>query len=211
MESSAPWDFVGPSLGLILDRIHVGAVLLDESGRIAFANSRARDLLQSGTPVLETDGRLAVWPPQKKHFDRLLWSAMEGRRDAHPLTLGAYDEEHRMIMVIEPLHAEPLTRSRWTIAWIVDSDGAEPNCEWLAALHQLTPAEKNVTLNLARGLSTVEVARKLSISVATLRTHLRRIFGKTGCQNQAALVRLAHLLPISPIAVHHVQPTAAVA
>ncbi len=99
-----------------------------------------------------------------------------------------------MIMVIEPLHDEPLTRSRWTIAWIVDSDGAEPNCEWLAALHQLTPAEKNVTLNLARGLSTVEVARKLSISVATLRTHLRNLYRKTQTHSREELVVLLRSL-----------------
>lgn len=199
MELQAHRAFAEVPFGAVLDRLSVGVVLLNEREQISFANARAQALLQAGAQISTADGRFLVWQPQRKAFERLLAGALDGRPDLPPLPLGAYDDEQRTILLLEPLTAAPRgpATQRLAIAWIADSRDAEPGCEWLASLYQLTPAERNVTANLASGLSTVDVARKLSISVATLRTHLRRIFGKTGCQNQAALVRMAHLFPIA--------------
>jgi DNA-binding CsgD family transcriptional regulator len=45
---------------------------------------------------------------------------------------------------------------------------------------------------VARGMSTEEVARELTIGVATVRTHLYRVRTKLGVRDRAELVSLAY-------------------
>ena len=61
----------------------------------------------------------------------------------------------------------------------------------------LTPAEANFATEIAKGDGIQAAADRLSISRATARTHLSRIFDKTGTQRQAELVRV--LLSIKSI------------
>ena len=60
----------------------------------------------------------------------------------------------------------------------------------LADLFELTPAEANLAILLARGLSLAEVSEAQSISQHTARAQLKSIFAKTGVSRQAELVRL---------------------
>lgn len=55
-------------------------------------------------------------------------------------------------------------------------------------MYGLSSAESDVVVLLLRGQSTREAALSLEISVNTLRTHLRRIFAKTGARSQSELV-----------------------
>lgn len=57
---------------------------------------------------------------------------------------------------------------------------------------ELTPRERDVTQLLAQGMSTEEVARELTIGVATVRTHLYRVRTKLGVRDRAQLVSLAY-------------------
>lgn len=58
----------------------------------------------------------------------------------------------------------------------------------------LTERELEVLKNLAQGLSNQEIARKLSIEVSTVSTHIRSLFSKLGLTNrtQAALYAVEH-------------------
>jgi len=57
---------------------------------------------------------------------------------------------------------------------------------------ELTPREREVTEMVARGMSTEEVARALTIGVATVRTHIYRVRTKLGVRDRAQLVSLAY-------------------
>ncbi|MER5766362.1 response regulator transcription factor [Streptomyces sp. NPDC001985] len=57
---------------------------------------------------------------------------------------------------------------------------------------ELTPREREVTRMVARGMSTEEVARELTIGEATVRTHLYRVRTKLGVRDRAQLVSLAY-------------------
>ena len=66
--------------------------------------------------------------------------------------------------------------------------------EWLQRLalnYRLTAAEARVLERLAAGLDPQAIAAELQISYATVRTHLRMLYDKTGCRRQAELVLLA--------------------
>jgi DNA-binding CsgD family transcriptional regulator len=57
-------------------------------------------------------------------------------------------------------------------------------------MYQLTAAEARVTEGLVRGMAVVELAREMQVQTNTIRTHLKRIYDKTGVRRQSELVRL---------------------
>lgn len=59
-----------------------------------------------------------------------------------------------------------------------------------AAIYGLSPAQKAVAALVAEGLSLTAIAERMAITPNTARTHLSRIFDKTGVRTQAALVRI---------------------
>ena len=57
---------------------------------------------------------------------------------------------------------------------------------------ELTPREAEVLKLIALGLSNSEIADKLVLSSATVKTHINRIFYKTGARDRAQAVRYAY-------------------
>ncbi len=56
--------------------------------------------------------------------------------------------------------------------------------------YDLTPAELKVAGAILRGHSGLSAADSLGVSYNTVKTHLKRIYAKTGTNSQAALIRL---------------------
>ena len=71
---------------------------------------------------------------------------------------------------------------------------SHPEDGWLDTRLQLrlglTFAEARVASRLARGADLATIAQDLRVSRETVRTHLKRIYCKTGARRQAALVAL---------------------
>ncbi len=62
----------------------------------------------------------------------------------------------------------------------------------------LTPREVEVLKLIASGLSNAEIAEQLIVSAATVKTHINRIFYKTGARDRAQAVRYAYTHGITP-------------
>ena len=60
----------------------------------------------------------------------------------------------------------------------------------IAKLYKLTPSELRVWLAIVQAGGISETAAALGIGEATVKTHLHRLFAKTGAGSQADLVRL---------------------
>ncbi|CAM5537885.1 DNA-binding response regulator [Streptomyces spiroverticillatus] len=56
----------------------------------------------------------------------------------------------------------------------------------------LTPREAEVLELIAEGLPNAEIARRLRIGSATVKTHINNLFGKTGVRDRAQAVRYAY-------------------
>ncbi|WP_330337386.1 response regulator transcription factor [Streptomyces sp. NBC_00557] len=56
----------------------------------------------------------------------------------------------------------------------------------------LTARETEVLTLIAEGLSNQEIARKLHVSTATVKTHINNLFSKTGLKDRAQAVRYAY-------------------
>jgi DNA-binding NarL/FixJ family response regulator len=69
------------------------------------------------------------------------------------------------------------------------SGGAAPGPEGDG---ELTPRESDVLRLIAAGKSNREIARALFVSEATVKTHVNRIFAKTGSRDRSQAVRYAY-------------------
>ncbi|HET9898203.1 MAG TPA: response regulator transcription factor [Streptosporangiaceae bacterium] len=67
-------------------------------------------------------------------------------------------------------------------------------------VNSLTQREREVMMLIARGLSTDEIARELTIGVATVRTHVYRVRCKLGARDRAQLVSFAFRSGIMKVA-----------
>ena len=65
-----------------------------------------------------------------------------------------------------------------------------------AELYQLSPAQVRVAQLVLEGHNLQQIAEVLDVAVSTSKTHLSRVFDKTGARNQAALI--SKLLGVSP-------------
>jgi len=102
-----------------------------------------------------------------------------GRDDIHR----ALDAAARGQVLLDPaVHARLIQLARQEPS--VPGDGALPD--------GLTVREAEVLAHIARGLSNHEIASTLFLSEATVKTHINRIFAKTGSRDRAQAVAYAH-------------------
>jgi DNA-binding CsgD family transcriptional regulator len=71
-----------------------------------------------------------------------------------------------------------------------------PKAKILGVVYGLTDAEQRIAGAVAEGNTSLQAAKALGLSEATVRTHLTRIFSKTGVSRQAELIALMHRLAV---------------
>lgn len=187
------------TLFTLLEQLPLGVVLLDGVGRIVRANRRAQATLAEGDGLeIGTDGRLyaACALDTRKLRDLLAPPSRSPRRVAavslqrpsgrSPLSL--------LVAASDPTADAPSTGLPGVVTsavFIGDPDQRGPSAAWLLReLHGLTRAEARLTQSLLEGHSIESAAAVLGISRNTARTHLKRVFSKTGTCRQADLVSL---------------------
>jgi DNA-binding NarL/FixJ family response regulator len=91
-------------------------------------------------------------------------------------------------------HLDPAVQERLVAAVISRPAVVEPSVPGLGQKPPdgLTAREAEVLTLLASGLSNAEIAKRLYLSHATVKTHINRIFAKTGARDRAQAVRYAY-------------------
>ncbi|MBS0509370.1 MAG: helix-turn-helix transcriptional regulator [Proteobacteria bacterium] len=193
------------SFAQALDALASAVLLVDSSLAIVHANAAAEALLAARDALDAGAGRvlhLAAAASQTALADAVARMAASGTTFGQrgigipaPRRNGAAP----LVVHVLPLQAGELRSgvSQRAVAAVFIADAAAPMpmpAQALALLYDLTPAEVRVFELIASGLAPAEAATRLGLAPSTVKTHLLRVFDKTGCRRQADLVRLAAAL-----------------
>lgn len=127
--------------------------------------------------------------------DEFLFPALQAGARGY-LTKDASAEEIEQAiraLIAGQTHLDPAVQQRLVSAVLDQAPpiaAAEPAVS--SAPDELTPREVEVLKLIAAGLSNSEIADKLVLSNATVKTHINRIFYKTGVRDRAQVVRYAY-------------------
>jgi DNA-binding CsgD family transcriptional regulator/PAS domain-containing protein len=188
-----------------LDTLEVAIVLVDERLRILHANVAASALFAASTAVRSKDGCLTLLSPVTTDALRTAVAlAATKERDLGRRGMGIplrHSHGAPYVAHVLPLRGSQMRKglaSRAAAAVFVAPAASPPRlpADALALLYDLTPAEARVLELIAEGRTQAEIARTLTIAGSTVKTHLLRVFDKTGCRRQAALVKLASSLSL---------------
>jgi len=131
--------------------------------------------------------------------DQFLFPALQaGARGYLTKDATAEEIEHAIrALIAGQTHLDPTVQQRLVTAVLdqvspTPSSGEQPSASPQDAPDELTPREVEVLMLIAAGLSNSEIADKLVLSNATVKTHINRIFYKTGARDRAQAVRYAY-------------------
>ncbi len=196
--------------GQALDGLAVGVILVDRSARVLHANGMAERILGAGDALTVWNGRLgAVRSGAGPSLQALIAAAVDtaggqGGDAGSVLRLERHDGPSLSVLVYPLRPASGLFRHDAPAALVLVSDpGAAPRISpaALASLHGLTAAEAALLAALLNGQTLAGHAEARGITLATAKTQLQSIFGKTGQSRQPDLIR--HILadPIGRFAI----------
>jgi DNA-binding CsgD family transcriptional regulator len=183
----------------ILDGLSAGLFLVGTDGRIVHANAAGQMILRADDVLRSIGGRLVARDAQVNRTLREVLAAADkgdveigSKGTALPLT--ADDGECHVA------HLLPLTSgarragigSAAAVAVFVRKAtlAAPSSPEIISRAYQLTPTELRVLLAIVDIGGIPEVATAFGVANSTIKTHVDRLFEKTGAGRQADLVKL---------------------
>ena len=194
----------------VLDQLGIGVLIADARARVTYENGIAEAILRKGDGLgVDATGprRLrAANAGQTSILHGLIGQAADGaavfpgrdkRNGGGPLRL---DRSKGGPLVVSVLPAQAgaawnVSPGRAALVLIRTSEAAARSTAVdLRALYGLTAKEAAAAEAVAQGLGVKGAAESLGIMPSTLRTHLLRVFEKTGTSRQAELVTLVERL-----------------
>ena len=181
-----------------LDGLAAGMFLVDAAGRLVHANARGHVMLGEATILRAGGGRLVANDPDADQALREALAAAAGDRglDTQGIAVPLTGNGQPYLAHVLPLtsgHRRKAGAGHAAVAALFVRKAeldAPPAPEVIAKLYGLTPSELRVLLSVFDSGGVPNVAEALGISEATAKTHLRRLFEKTGTKRQADLVKL---------------------
>jgi LuxR family maltose regulon positive regulatory protein len=140
--------------------------------------TQALDVLERALTLAEPGGFIRIFVDAGPPMAHLLHEALSHGIDPKyiRLLLGAFSSD-------EPMQADATT-------YIVDQSGL---------IEPLSERELEVLQHIAEGLTNREIARRLYLSLNTIKVHTRNIYGKLGVNNRTQAVAEARSLEILPL------------
>lgn len=193
------WKFVYASFVLRQNNGPEGLVVgLDPKGQIVQSGKASVDALKSHPFLTVSHGRIRA---QRLDWDKKLQDALAqaGRHHGffetyrfadsiggpahYPVVLGQTDDGGVAVVTLS-------IRDNITYLWVNAHQFLDRRMNFAKAVFSLSDGQIRVARQIAMGESVRGSAQNLGISVNTARTHLSRLYEKTGVRSQAALVRL---------------------
>lgn len=188
----------------VVRRLSTPVFIVASDCRLLWLNQAAEDLLNSTTALMIRSNRLSL---RKPGLGQALARAVARLCEMEqPAGIGSFDapveleDGHPLTVHVLPLTGVMGQRTTNAAVFVGPRGRQHDPCETVGALFGLTPSERRVLACVADGSQLAAIARRLNVGEATARTHLHRIFEKTGMRRQAELIALlaSFTLPLRP-------------
>ena len=182
------------ALAEAIEAVGIGIVLLTADGFILFANGVVRDLMRKAEGIRSSSGWLALMSGELTAKLRNLLARDASEPDVAAMILERGEGRQPLLINVIALgrrgHASGNGgRQACAVTVIIDPERcAAVSLEAFSELHGLTDAEARVLRAVVGGKGLVATAAKLGVTAATARTHMKRIFEKTGTHRQTELL-----------------------
>lgn len=172
-------------------------LVIDGSGQVVWMADGARDALTAHPGLCVSHGQLRA---RKPSWDKPLQEAIKRAAELH-----GYFEQHQFVQKNGSVFRCPVVlgedeRGGVVVCTLFVRDGAtyvelqqdgdlKARLEVARAIFGLSPGQLGLAERIVQGDGLTSAAEALGITVNTARTHLKRIYDKTGVNSQTALVR----------------------
>jgi DNA-binding CsgD family transcriptional regulator len=182
-----------------LEKLHTPIVLVTADSKIVYLNIMAQALISSRSAIQSHQGHLE--PVNLKMADalkdailRCQGSSMDLGSRGIGIPLSGVGQNASVAYVLPLNNTQISTAFKTAVAAVfiaTNLNGLPPQQTVLATLYDLTPSEARVmTLMAGVGASSSGTAASLGVSENTVKTHLARVYSKTGVARQVELTTL---------------------
>jgi DNA-binding CsgD family transcriptional regulator len=186
---------VGHGLASMMDALGQAMLLVSSTGRLLHQNAAAADVIARSGAIAVREGLLVGTSTRGERLLRHLVAGAlapdspEAGAAALPCPDGARLEltaiavpaggvRHVLLTGPNPWRSDPTMKQR------------------LRSLYNLSPGEATLALALAEGSTPADVAEERGVSLATVRTQIKNIAAKLGCNRQSDIVARVKSLPV---------------
>jgi DNA-binding CsgD family transcriptional regulator len=183
------------TLASCIDRVNFGIIAFGTDGKILLTNVMAEKIISDETAIGVPPDRTLVLNglPASRLWRRLKDQLGSDSRQERLIRIDRGPGRWPISVVTIPTREVPV---RWVAAdasrvlFLFDPElQVTPQVELLAKEFGVSGREAEIAVLLSMGLELSGLAKRLSISIHTARTHLKSLYGKTGIRSQAELVR----------------------
>jgi DNA-binding CsgD family transcriptional regulator len=186
-----------------VDSMRNGVFVVAPGSAVMHLNRIAEDIVAAGDGPWVRSGRLGLKVPSvDAALHRSILEAMgcnesEARCGSSLLCPRIEGRRPYVIHVVPFTSSGPDGDQPRALVIVIDPERqSEPSRDLLSRLYRLTRAEAEIAVRVSRGDGLKPISEEMSLSLATVKTHLHHVFSKTETHRQAELVRL--LLTITP-------------
>jgi DNA-binding CsgD family transcriptional regulator len=186
----------------VLDHLPTAIIVVDAEAHPVMVSAAAEGVLALCDGLLVKHRRLeALWHAERVRLEQLIASACavadgDAAAGGH-LTVSRPSGRRPFLVMVSPLpraYRDGAGQQERLAAVVIKDPHAQRRASAgsgreLAGLYGLTRAEERLLHLILDGLGLFEAAERLGVSRNTARTHMKRIYAKTGTHRQAELMR----------------------
>jgi DNA-binding CsgD family transcriptional regulator len=185
------------ALSSVIELADAPVVFLDPEARVTFANAAAKQAAAQGAPFALDNGQLGgVADKAGQALADAVGSIRNGDASGGAQSIAIGDGWTANVMPVAP--GARMSNGTAAIVSLTKTRPGDPApMDALVARFGFTPRELQVFLGIVQFGGVPEVAQMFGLAPTTVRTHLQRVFDKTGVRDQRDLIRIAmtHLGP----------------
>jgi DNA-binding CsgD family transcriptional regulator len=186
------------ALSAIVDSLAFGIIICDPTGLVLFANRVADQLAGAGHGIMfatSPSGRVltASKPAERRAFGDLIKEAASGSESG--IRLSAHESFALVIAAPIELRADDSIQQAVQVLIAAEQKLTAAVESRLISIFKLSPTQAALAVALYNGETLAAFAGSRNNKLTTVRSHLSRIFLKTGTRNQADLMRLISTVP----------------